>query len=105
MAWNGIVDFGFNSDGYGDYNDGMTVEISSTTTDSLDDTLDLLRKMANEYCAEEVAKGWCMPYDWNWGDVFSEIPDEVFTRYGITANAGRSDIVPHDEIVVAQILS
>lgn len=100
MSWDGTITCGFNDDGFGAYNYGMTVDIHSNGTDTMDDTLELIKKVAREYCREEIEKGWEMPYPWNWGDVFNEVPAEVFASYGISANSYTSQIIPHDEIVV-----
>lgn len=105
MAWTGNLFFGYNGDGYGDYTDGMFVRVNSSSTSDADSTLVLITATAREYAEKLVEEGYDMPYDWNWGEVFSEIPDEVLASAGIEANVeGVAMCIPHDEIVVAQIM-
>lgn len=102
--YSGIIAFGFNSDGYGDYNNGMAVEIVSYHTSDVDDTLELIKKIATDYCTTEVQSGWEMPYSWCWGDVFSDIPAEVFAGYGVTTIVMTFNAMfPHDETVVPEM--
>lgn len=47
-----------------------------------------------------------MPYDWTWGDIIGEVPDEVFAAAGLSVKVeGVAAVINNDEIVVNQMTS
>lgn len=102
MSWSGVVVFGYNGDGYGDYTNALVVDLESANTNSLDETLELVKEAARDWCDSEMESGWEMPYSFNWGDVFEEIDDEYYESRGIHMKMMvAAQVLYHDEEVVA----
>ena len=106
MSWNGNFFFGYNSDGYVEYTDGSVVTVASSVTSDAASTLKLLANTGRDSAKKLVDEGWDMPYDWTWGDIIGEVPDEVFAAAGLSVKVESvASVINNDEIVMNQMTS
>lgn len=105
MAWTGTIFFGYSNNMYADFDDGTIVTVSSAITDDAASTLELIASIGRDYAKKITDEGYDMAYNWCWGDVLDDVPDEVFAAAGIDLHYEKvAACVAHDEIVVDRIM-
>lgn len=100
----GWLCFGYNEDGYGDYNMGLIANVEVEAASNSYEALEVISNVARKYCEKShEEEEYEIPYPWNWGDVFNEVDDAFFAANGICVRELHGcGISVYDETVVAE---
>lgn len=78
---------------------------NSAATDDTASTLELIASIDRDYAKKITDEGYDMAYNWCWGDVLDDVPDEVFAAAGLDLRIESvAAYVASDEIVVERIM-